>query len=180
MFDRLPRRSREAFDEWLEDYLDDDEEDLAEARGDRDLLLDYFDDWVSDEHSLEIRGDGLIAFWALEPEVEHIIGDLPVVLYHHTATGVWPDIKRRGLIANPPQQANPYKNLASGVYLTTETSGPAVAGYQRNAVDAFGGRPLVLEIKTTLDDLRPDPDDADISSGRTQFISQYVSPSDIL
>ena len=166
------------FQKWLHEYIGNDVE-FQQAWGDANLRLDYFNDYLKDEHSIEIRDDGLIEFWVLNNSVNRIIGNLPVVVFHHTSDKLDRKIRSRGIRADA-KTINPYKNSKAGVYVTTERSGPAVDGYIRMAIRTHRGNGRVWTIKTTLQELRPDPDDHDISSGRHQFILPYVKPQDLV
>jgi hypothetical protein len=64
--------------------------------------------------------------------------------------------------------------------LTTEGSGNAIDGYARNAEQRIGGHAIKLEVKCYLSELQPDPDDADITSGRHQFMVDRVPPERII
>ena len=170
-------RAGDGFKDWLLELVGDDQE-FAQAWADDDLRLDYLDDYLRDEYQIDVREDGACTFWKATPEVEHLIGDLPVIVYHHTSSGLLPAIRREGLRADA-RKSNSYQNSGAGVYVTTEVSGPAVEGYKRNAISRRKGHPVTLEIKTTLNQLTPDPDDEDIASGEVQFILPYVPPQDI-
>lgn len=189
------------FREWLEDLIGDDN-DFQEALADEPLRVEYFNDWLREQHSVDVDEHGYVHFWKLSPEIEGLIGNLPVVVYHHTSSLVLDAVRKEGLRADA-EQANPYLNSSSGVYVTTEQSGPAVDGYQRNALNSHreinqkkrqnykgrknfnpawddDGHGVSLAIKTTLSALVADPDDADISSGTHQFVLPRVAPQDIV
>ena len=72
------------------------------------------------------------------------------------------------------------QNTQAGVYLTLEAGGTVPRGYIQNAIRNYGGRPLSLTVRADWSDLWPDPDDADISTGRSQFVTSYVPPRDIV
>lgn len=173
------------FDEWLTDLIADDtptaEEILAgkdEAGDDLEgLRLDYLYDFMAD-HGMGIEEHGLITFDTLGDLEETLIGDSRVALYHHTSTSRLKKIRKEGLIPDA-KPSNPHMNSQAGVYLTTELGGPAVEGYRRNATRR-GGQPVTLTVACTLDELSPDPDDADISSGSRQFIRDRVPTQDIV
>jgi len=142
------------------------------------LRLDYLTDWLSDL-GLGIEEHGCVTFWKINKLTETLIGDLPVIVYHHTSTRILRKVKREGLRADV-KKVNPYQNSGAGVYVTTEDSGPAVEGYHSRATQGHGGDEVTLGIKTFLRDLQPDPDDEDIASvGAVQFILPYVPPQDI-
>jgi 8-oxo-dGTP pyrophosphatase MutT (NUDIX family)/GNAT superfamily N-acetyltransferase len=178
---QMGSRAGSGFKKWLKEYIGNDQDpSFAQVWADEDLRLDYFDDWLRDELGIDTQDDGSVMFHFLPPKVERIIGDLPVLLYHHTSSHLLPKIKKEGLRADA-KQSSPDRNSGAGVYLTTEASGPAVEGYldaaRRRSKNGDG---VSLLVKTYLSDLIPDPDDADISSGELQFILPYVAPSDII
>jgi hypothetical protein len=123
-------------------------------------------------------------FSARDRTTRRIIGDLPVAVYHHTASGVLAQIKQTGLRSwrdtNVRRPANEHMNSGAGVYVTTETGGPVVDGYLRIAQRVHGGHPVSLTIRTTLDALTRDPDDVDLSVGAHQFVLSHVLPGDIV
>ena len=164
------------FQAWLRAFIGDD---FQQAWDDPSLRLDYFRDYLHEEHYIGVRDDGLIEFWTLDGTAQKLIGNLPVVVYHYTSDKLDKKVRSQGLRADV-KSVNPYKNSRAGVYVTTEQSGPAVDGYISMAIQAFGGNTRVWTIKTTLQELRPDPDDHDLSSGRHQFVLPYVKPQDLV
>jgi hypothetical protein len=48
------------------------------------------------------------------------------------------------------------------------------------ATQKHGGYGIQLYIKTHFSKIQQDPDDADLKSGRYQFITDYVPPQDII
>lgn len=174
-----PRVDAKDFRRWLDDLFENNETEIKEALADDDTRRDYLGDYLDSEHQLRVRDDGLIEFWKVTPEVEHIVGDNPVIVYHHTSDALLPKIGEQGLTRGNAPAQHAY-NSNAGVYVTTATSGPDVDGYLRNATQKHGGREITLGIRTTLRDLTPDPDDADISSGQYQFILPSVSPTEIV
>jgi len=176
----LPRAHRLGFTDYLTEVFEPGEAIAFEDE------LDALHDWLHDEHTIDVREDGLVEFWELTDEVRTLIGDLPVVLFHHTATGVEDAIRREGLVANPRVRAWEdvigASNTGAGVYLTTNSSSydPPGKGYVYRAQMAHGGEPLTLSVVTRLADLELDPDDIDILSGKFQFVVPYVPPKDIL
>jgi hypothetical protein len=176
----LPRAGAK-FDVWLLELIEDSAE-VAAAKADRDLLLDYLSDWLREAHDVHVRSDGLIEFRVKDRATCRLVGDLPVVVFHHTSTAVLPSIRREGIVVrgHMAPSANPYRNSGAGVYVTTESSGIVVRNYSFNAVARHGGDPATLEIVTTLEELAPDPDDEDISTGVYQFVLPYVAPHEIL
>jgi len=170
-------RHMPAFREWLSDLLEGDEDQtVEEVLANDDDRQSYLTDWLH-ELGLRIEEHGCIAFWRLDSQAEELIGDLPVIVYHHTSTRFLKKIKKEGLRADV-KRVNTHENSGAGVYVTTEVSGPVVNGYHYHATKR-GGNPVTLTVRTYLGDLEPDPDDADISSGATQFILPYVAPQDI-
>ena len=175
----------ERFLAWLLDWVDGDQREANEALGDEELLLEYLDTWLG-ECGIAVEDDtDLVTFDVLyaddDCQVREVIGNLPILLYHHTATGALDDIRDRGGLV-PGLDLGQKSTTSSSkmyVFLTTEVSGPAVSGYQFRAVQRYGGDPVTLEISTTLDQVHPDPDDEDISSGARQFVVGFVPLSDI-
>ena len=150
------------------------EDDLSTADG----VLHEFAYWLEQEHSVRVE-NGMVEFWRLDnPSTVRMIGDNPVLLYHFTSSLRVPSIRRDGLVSG---RRSVNRTETEGVYLTTETSGPAITGYIRNAVRgskrAYGVR---IDVRTFLHDIQPDQDDADIRSGATQFVTDYVAPSQIV
>jgi len=181
--DALARRARvESFNAWFADMY----EDPAERQGildDPPWLREEVGNWLSDEVDIDVREDGLVTFRTLNSLTEHLIKGLPVVLYHHTATGkhdrLLRTIKGEGLRSDVPR-ADPLSSGA-GVYLTSEVSGPAVTGYRAAARNKHGGDTITLTVVVDdIDDLYPDPDDEDLRSGQTQWVVRYVPPGAIL
>lgn len=179
---KLEQDDAESFATWVKEEAQADDRVLQDRDGRADLIAD----WIQETCNLSVRDDGLIEFWRLteddDCDVAYTIGDLPVVVYHHTATGALPGIIERGGLAPAINLGYKATKHDSGqyVFVTTELMGPAVDGYVRRAVRRFGGHPVTLEIRSYLHRLAPDPDDADISSGRTQFVLPYVDLKDIV
>lgn len=111
-----------------------------------------------------------------------------VWLYHGTTTKLLARIKKEGL--DPAvihgKQSNVGATPTTGatpdyVYLTSETSGPGSAeGYAKTAAHAHGGEPVIIRVLVDGDDLGRDPDDADITSGSVQFVTDSVTPSQLM
>lgn len=177
----MESRAGAGFKKWLNEYIGNDPDpSFDQVWANEGLRLDYFDDWLRDELGVDVQDDGSVMFYYLTPKVEQLIGDLPVLLYHHTSSHLVPKIRREGLRGDVTR-SNPHENSGAGVYLTSEASGPAVDGYLRGATGrSKNGRDVSLLVRTHLRDLISDPDDADISSGKHQFILPYVAPSDII
>lgn len=166
--DMLTRVDPEEVRRWGKNDGWDDDEDF--------LNLFYY--WLRDEHSVEVS-NGLVTFYRLyNDDTSYIIGSNPILLYHFTSSARVPSIRKHGLVGN---RRSVNRRQTEGVYLTTETSGPAVNGYIYNALrgtqKAYGVR---IDVRTTLHDIEPDPDDEDIQSGATQFVTYHVAPSQIV
>lgn len=172
----LLSRAGHPFQDWLKNLLDDPA-DLAHVMRNITVKHEYLIEYLRDELSVSVCDNGLITFWTLSKDIQQLIGDLPVALYHFTSSAVMRSIRTEGLHG---ERVSVNRRTTSGVYLTTETNGPAVTGYIRNAVAAHGGSPIKLTVKCYLIDLTPDPDDADISSGQHQFLITSVSPEQII
>jgi hypothetical protein len=95
-----------------------------------------------------------------------------VWLYHGTSTAVLDDILRHGL--HPDVARHVHMDATEGfVYLTARGAGPGSAEYYaRRASSVLGGDPVVLRVIVAWDDLEPDPDDQDISTGRYQYVTR--------
>jgi hypothetical protein len=139
----------------------------------------WIDEYLNDEYQITITNDGLIQFEELTDEVKDIVGNNDVLMYHHTSTGVMDDVSKQGL-KETGVDVNRKGEVEKGVYLTTQYSGPEVDGYKQNAVQVHGGNPITLEVKTKVNKLIPDVDDADIKSGIHQFTVDNVSPKNII
>ena len=144
----------------------------------QDLDLDELQDLLARELGLQVADDGLIeADRFLDPQ-RQLVGSLPVALYHHTATGVAASIQEHGLVVG--LQTN-YFNSQAGVYVSTRRAGEPVALYSRVAAAKHGGEPMVLRVRRTLDQITPDPDDADLAWAQgVQFITRPPVPVDDL
>ena len=167
------RAGAKKYKAWLAD------QDIAPEDADHNT----FGEFLYDEYMIRVRDDGRIEFEKLSPKVKKVIGDLPVVVLHHTTDAFHERVKADGLRPAPDKKAmsNPHLNSGAGVYVTTEGgSSPAVRGYHSNATAKHGGNPRTYEIETTLDELEPDPDDQDLSVSDKQFVLPRVPPDKIL
>lgn len=178
------QRVRGEFDSWLADYQDNDLEVIADIMNDPSDFREYLDEFTSDRFEFGIREDGLIEPERITAENAKIIGELPIVVYHHSTDAIEDQVGRDGLRPSSEKgikKVNPYLNSSSGVYVTTEYGSNATRGYQNHAIQTHGGNARTWEIRTTISQLQDDPDDADLgwSQGR-QFVLPYVSPSDII
>jgi len=166
---------------WLREVY---EAEVAAVLRDPDWLAEEVGNWLQDIAGISVREDGYIEVWTLPDHISSLLRELPIVLYHHTATGKGGRLERRirreGLVRQDRGERADELSSGSGVYLTSSTSGPAVAGYQHKARRKHGGDRLILEVVVTVDELSPDPDDGDITSGATQWITSYVPPNRIL
>jgi len=138
--------------------------------------------FLKDEYSIEVvevEEQKLVSFYDYSNDIEDIIGNQPILLYHYTSSNLLKSIEKNGLKTGF-KKTNPFSNSYSGVYLTTETSGQAVSNYAKIAVRKHGGKGIQLYIKTNFGNIEQDPDDADLRSGKFQFITEYVSPEQII
>jgi hypothetical protein len=131
------------FEQYYNDLYEHDKADLENVLKDDADRLEMLRDYLNDEHSIRIREDGLIEFWDLTPEVEKIIGDKPVVVNHYTSDAILKDVSEKGLLPNI-HNINRHGAEGDGIYVTTETSGPAVEGYGRAAAGKLGGNPVYI------------------------------------
>lgn len=165
------------FEEALQEYVAETytEEEIAESGDDPEWVMENLDEFLSRERSIRVRDDGLIQFWVMEPELHEACEeqDLMLVLFHYTSSSKLPSIKRHGLEGN---RRSVNHRVAEGVYMTTETGGPAVEGYKRNACRGNKGYPVCITAKFHLYELSDDMDDADIQSGAHQYVVPQVTP----
>ena len=175
--DMMTRADPKPFEEWFASNGDE------EAKDDPEMMLWEFSYYIKDELSLDVDEDGRISFYGLTRESQKLIGDHPVKLYHFTSNVAAEGIKTHGLTSD---NKSVNRTSTPGVYLTSEYGGPATDGYHRNAVNALRGKArdtaygVVVTVWMYLNELSPDPDDSDISSGRHQFICDHVPPERIV
>lgn len=173
----LLERSGRKFAGWTLELYKDDPETLKQCQSDPTCMIDMLVEYLSNELSIQVLPSGLVTFYHLDRESQRLIGDLPVALYHFTSSRVLRSIREHGLESD----RNPVNDRVNpGVYLTTEQSGPAVQGYVRRAVAHHGGHGIMLTVMCHLNELTDDEDDADISSGLTQFTMDHVPPDRIV
>lgn len=112
-----------------------------------------------------------------------------VWLYHGTSTKHLPHIRKEGLrtaAEHGRKQSNAGSTAAryadpNHVYLTARATGEASAEfYAQAAARKTGGQPVILRVLVDGDDLERDPDDQDISSGRYQYVTDSVTPEQIM
>lgn len=133
---------------------------------------------LAEAYVIEVADDGLVEADKITETVRDLVGDLPVAVYHHTSSALIPKIAAQGLIVG--KQTN-FFNTQAGVYLSTRRSGEPVDIYSKRAVHVYGGDPAVIRVRRRLDDLVPDPDDADLAWAHgVQFISKPVPAKDVL
>jgi hypothetical protein len=153
----------------------------ADAQGDLDseqAILDEFEYWLESEQGIKVNGDGLVEFNWLDASCKRIIGSLPVELFHYTSSKLLSSIKHQGLQTG--LKRTDADSSGAGVYLTTESGGPAVDGYAGKARARHGGHPIRIRVKAFVHELRQDPDDAHLSGGAAQFVVSSVAPDRIL
>ena len=170
------RHTSDQYDEWLTETY---EEDADEVRDDSDV----FDDFLYETFGIEINDTHkAVELSYADDDNEWLLRkvDPPVLLYHHTTDTFKDSIRREGLRVGQERSDRLMQNTQAGVYLTLEAWGTVPRGYIQNAIRNYGGRPLSLTVRADWSDLWPDPDDADISSGRSQFVTSYVPPRNIV
>lgn len=177
----IESRVGDEFLDWMDDLYDGpgDEQHKQDHLADEESRHDHLNDFLGETHDINVRPDGLVEFGRGGGEVEHVIGDNPIVLWHHTSDKLDKKIRQQGLTVGK-KAANPYQNSRAGVYLTTERSGPAVSGYLDNAVQTHGGGGKTWGVKTSFDEISPDPDDEDIRSGASQYVVSHVPPDRLI
>lgn len=146
------------------EILPDDDRELAEI--------------LAARYDVTIAADGLIEISRITQQASHLIGELPLALYHHTATSLLPAIRHHGLLVG--RQTN-FFNSQAGVYLSTCAAGQRVRIYAQRAARVHGGEPCTVRVRRRLNQLRADPDDADLEWAQgVQFISEPVPPQDLV
>ena len=135
--------------------------------------------FIYDEYLLQIDNDGIIEFDYLDNEIKKIIGNNFVKLYHFTSKKFENSIKNKGLLSGITK-TNIYKNSYSGIYLTTRTSGKEIDGYKYHIRNSYNNDVILITVKMFLSEIKPDIDDIDIQSGKTQFISDNIKPNRII
>lgn len=182
--ERLASNEEQGFVEWMHERYD--EQTVEESLADPDTRLGEIEDWASEACDVHVTDDGYVQFDQLgssdECDTEEAVGGLPVLVYHHTTSGALKGIReQRGLVSGRTLGYEPTEhNSADYVFVTTRRSGPEINGYVWRARERFGGDHVILTIKTTLYELEPDPDDADLPTGRTQFVLDRVGLDDIV
>jgi hypothetical protein len=172
--DIYTRVNKEEFNNWLEDNSSQSLNSIEE-----DDLFYELENFLDDEKNIRVV-DSIIEFYKLWEDVENLIGDNPIKLYHFTSNKFIDSIKNNGLDMGH-NKTNPYSNSYSGVYLTTETSGNVIDGYKNHIRQISNDSEVaMIEVKMYMNELTPDHDDSDISSGETQFISDRIEPNRIL
>lgn len=148
----------------------------AELEGDAD-----FPRYLEDALGLVVAPDGLCEIERISPLVDFrmLLGQLPVALYHHTASGeqdaLLTRIQATGLMIG--RQTN-FFNTQAGVYVSTRRAGVPHDVYSRRATLVHGGSPVVWRCAVSLCDIQPDPDDADLAWAQgVQFVTPSVAPS---
>lgn len=103
-----------------------------------------------------------------------------VWLYHGTSSNLLASIRQHGLRIG---DAKVDPTETPGVYLTALPGRGDHNGayfYARRAASALGGEPVVLRVLVPFDELAPDRDDEDISTGNWQFVTDYVPVASIM
>lgn len=155
-----------------------------ESRIDYKELLEFDEDDLDKEYFLRVEkgiivdSNGNVEFDTLDEGQAHLIGNNFVKLYHFTSGKFEKSIREIGLVKGM-NKTNPHGNSYSGIYLTTETSGPVIDGYKHH-IRKHGANIIRIEIKMYLSELTPDIDDEDLKSGDTQFIASNISPDRII
>lgn len=141
---------------------------------------DEFERYLSEALGISVAEDGVCEVDRLVPldDFRLLLGELPVSLYHHTATGdggsVQASIERQGLVVG---RSTNFFNTQAGVYVTTRRAGMPHQVYSRRATLVHGGDPIVWRCAVSVVEIEPDPDDADLAwaQGR-QFVVPSIPP----
>ena len=106
------------------------------------------------------------------------VGEL-VWLWHGTSSAVWPSIERHGIVMDPSDRS--WSTTTPGFVFLTADPNNALSIYAKTAVQALGGHPMLLRVIVPWDELLWDEDDADLPSGRVQFmLARDVHPDEIM
>ena len=140
---------------------------------------DAFEYYLYDEYTINIDSDGIVEFDTLNSNIYDLIGNNMVKLYHFTSSKFENNIRTNGFISGI-EKTNPFNNSYSGIYLTTRTTGKEIDGYKHHIVNKHKKDVILITIKMYLDEIEPDMDDIDIQSGKTQFVSDDISPNRII
>lgn len=178
----LEQRDRTRFHRWLDEWLDHDAAEVAEALADPELRDEYLVQYLTDERDLTVREDGLVEIdLDLARVPRRLIADLPLALFHGTSTALLPSIREHGLrpARHPRQRSDKTFSTMAGVYLSTRYD---VGTYASMAAAQHGGDPVILTVRRTLDELEPDPDDEHLqwATSAMQWITPWVPTSDIV
>ncbi len=119
--------------------------------------------------------------WLSRKTLRRDLAGRNVWLWHGTSSALLPEIRRRGLLAEPPKKT--HQSSTSGyIYLTTEAgdygSGGSAVFYARSAAGKHGGDPVLLRVIVPWNELEPDADDEELSCGRCQFRTAFDIPVD--
>lgn len=140
--------------------------------------VDVVAERLESEYGLRVADDGLVECDRLDGRVQALVGDLPVALYHATSTALASAIAADGLRIG---RATNFFNTQAGVYLSVKSGSAAMDLYGRTASAVHGGEPMVVRVRRRVDQLRADPDDADLAPAcDVQFVSEPVPVEDLL
>lgn len=135
----------------------------------------------NEQETLKYEGQGVEIDSYGPPSLASLRGK-KVWLYHGTTTAFSDAVKKDGLV---PGQAKPYHPTTGArgksIFLTARPYGRSGSAefYADKATHKYGGYPIIYRVLVEGSRLKPDPDDADISSGRYQYIINRVMPNEI-
>jgi hypothetical protein len=165
----------DSFHKWLTDEYEEEAEHLHPLDAE-DRAIEY----LSRELGIEASSSTWPTIYRLDRASRAALRGVPFELYHWTSTVLWEKIQREGRLrpARSRCQTSDYDSSMSGVYLSSDAEHARMYGLQ--ARRKHGGEAVRLTVLVFQEELQPDPDDRDISTGRHQWISPQVCASRVI
>lgn len=152
---------------------------MQENNWEVDELEDAREYFLEDEYGISINSSGIIDINSLNNKIRQLIGQNYIRLYHFTSSNFQDSIRENGLVQGL-NKTNPHKNSYSGIYLTSRMTGPEIDGYKSIVRNKYNSDVICVSVKMLTSEIKKDLDDADLSSGETQFVSGNISPDRII
>jgi hypothetical protein len=137
------------------------------------------------EDELELTPQGQSGYPApryLDPESARLLERLPFELHHATSSEILELIEEQGQLRGAKAQhqiTDEQFSSAAGLYLSSDF-GHAFGHYGEIAEDRWGGEAVAITVLVFAEELQPDPDDANLGSGRHQWITPSLPVSRIV
>ena len=128
-----------------------------------------------EEQAWESRAEE-VEWWRSSPDMARRYRGKDVWLYHGTSSVFLDKILKEGLHPIPRGGEKTFGDSSPYVFLTAAVGSglfgqaASVSWYAERAVAVHGGDPVVLRLIVPFDELDWDPDDADLGTGKAQFI----------